>query len=306
MKFPRIPSHTFFFLLASGFLLFPGGPTLGQDPSPESKSPATAIPEERTSASVAYLSESRSRRADRDPSGSTSVTIRFEAPSEEMELLRVELTKASDSLGNDLINPEKITADTVGRMQVTEEDRTEARVSLEAAAREATSITEISGTVVFHDPSEAKKPVVISDFREYAGEFVPNEALKEAGVSVAFLNAETFDEKGFKLVSKLVLGETASENAEIASATVAPMKMMVSMPTTLAFIIDDPNKQIVKVEGLGEEGDEVAGTGIESVKGLWILAVLDQEVTISRLRLHLKSAGAEVARGFTIKDISLP
>jgi len=96
------------------------------------------------------------------------------------------------------------------------------------------------------------------------------------------------------------------EETAITAATAAPMKLLVSMPANLAFVIKDPKEQIVKVDGLGTEGDEVAGTGMESINGLWILPSRDPEKPITRLRLLLKSESAEVPRSFVLEDIALP
>lgn len=299
-------------LLAAGFFAVTGAAVIGQEAAskekpPKSSSSASGAGKEKTAASVYRVSESRANREGGDPSGSTSVTVRFEPPFENAVLVRVELTAAKDSLGNDLIDPKKATKEAVGQMRTGASERYESRVSLRLAARAATSIAELAGTAVFHDPASAKKPVTIENFKKNAGEYIPNDALKEAGISIAYLDEATFDEKGSKLIAEKVLGKYGggkSMDEATARATAAPMKIMFQAEGSLMFVIDDPKKQLVKVEGLNDKGAE-SGSGMESIEGLWVLFGRNEK-GISKIRLHLKSDGAEVSRKFLLKEIPLP
>lgn len=256
-------------------------------------------------ASVSRIHESRSRRTGRDPSGTSLVTLKFEAPVEKAELVQVKLSEAEDSLGNNLIDPDASTTEAAGRTSALSEKH-EITMRLRLPAREARTIAKLTGTVVFQDPDAAKDPVTL-DFSKSPGEYIPNKKLKKAGISVAHIDQATFDEKGWKLVSDRVLGKTGRKNISEAEARKAaiPVKMIFQATGGLMFVIDDPEKQLIKLEGLDTD-NEIIGLGVESSNGLWLLASLNDDRKAKSIRLHLRSENAEIARKFTIKDVPLP
>ena len=285
------------FLLPTGFLM--------SQEKVVAEKPAVVVEQEIKARVVSIYETRRFGEDDVSFTGDVRVKLLFEAPVEGAELLSTEVISATDAKGTNLLNPRRAITEARERLafQSSPKPGIESDINLKAGPREAESIAEITGIAVFQDPAKAMKPVDISDYKKTPGEFIPNEVLEKAGLSVAYLDEETFDDKGAKILMKS-MGMLDDVPEEMRKSTLGPMKMVFGLGASL-FVVKDPNDIFIKIEGLDADGEKCA-MAQSSLRGLWILTPSEKENAIATVRIHLKSAEAEIRRRFSIKDVKLP
>ena len=256
--------------------------------------------------SVVRVYETRRYTAKGDAySGDITVEVDINSGIETAQLLAVELTSAKDDKGTDLLNPKRITFEAKGRSFTELQTPPTASLRLEVPAREAKEISEIKGTATFQDNSLAAKPVDLSGFRKSPGEFVKNEVLEKYGISVAFLDEETFDEKGAALILEQLGKNLGEPDGDAKKAMVAPMKAVFQVAKVGMFVVKDPEEKFLKIEGLGADG-EVSFFAQSALNGLWMLHPKDRETELKTVRIYINSKEAEFTKEFVLKNVKLP
>lgn len=182
------------------WLALSGASVRAQEKEPEKKSGIKEV-----EVKVVRISETRRYSADRDAySGNITVELDINSGIETAQLLDVEIASAKDDKGTDLLDPKKITFEARAGSFTKKEKAPTANLRLEVPAREAQEISEIKGTATFQDNSLAEKPVDLTDFSKSPGEYLKDERLEKFGISVAYLDEETFDAKGADLIWEIM------------------------------------------------------------------------------------------------------
>ncbi len=277
-----------------------------EKPAPEAgKSvPAADTPIEAT---VERIYETRRWSEARPESGGDlSVALRLTPSLPDAQLLRMRVTSASDDQGHDLVDPKRTEFEPDELITPEAEDVIQCTLRLKAGARKATHLTEVTGEAIFQNPASAKAPIEITDFAKSPGEFLENAALEELGVSLAYLDEATFDEKGSKLVLEAMsirFGKNTVPPDQFEGAA-APMKMLFQMGATL-LVVRDPDDRVIKIEGLDEKGEPFTASQ-NMIQGLWQLIPRNKEKVLTAIRVQVASKDAEFSQPFTVKDVPLP
>ena len=142
-----------------------------------------------------------------------------------------------------------------------------------------------------------------------------NEELAKHKIRVAYIDEATFDEKGWKLLAEFSLPAAfrADKSDAEAKAMVGHMKALISAGNMLMVLVDDPDKKVIRVEGV----DTAAGERHAAHHGTERMYMIQTGAQLAKLRkkpppkldeLHImiKTSAGEKSATFIVQDIPLP
>ena len=151
------------------------------------------------------------------------------------------------------------------------------------------------------------KPIEITDFKKTPGEYLKNPALEKFGISIAYLDEETYDEKGASLILESMGMDKKTDGATHggSKAAVGILKAMFQLPGVTVLMIKDPDNKFLRIEGAAGDG-EAAFHSQSAIEGLWMLHRTRGDAELAVIRIHVKSKQAEFTTEFVIRDVKLP
>lgn len=249
-----------------------------------------------------------------DAFGHCRLTLTFPLPSEKWIKTRLEIDAAADDSGRDMID-EKI-EELAGDLDLsTDNTRTEFDLSLKQSNRSAKTIKQVKGRLILQNRDAKKNTLVLKNFLATPGEYLGNEALKEHGIRVAYLNEDTFEDKGSSLVMERMKGEGSLYDSApgVLEAAVSNFKNVISMSGMKTVLIDAPDDSILRVEAVVSSTGK-RSIGNSAVMGMYMFhsgemaakAMGKEPPQYDELHITLKSKGAEKAAEFVIENVTLP
>jgi hypothetical protein len=216
---------------------------------------------------IAHISENRVLSGNL---GRCSLRVEFASLGPEWVLTHVELVKAQDDTGKDLVR-ERTAKLRHSLWVASKKSKSGFRISLSQSDRRAKEIREVQGFLHLQKSGAGAK-VVLRDFAAWAGEYAVSDELKQLGIEAAYVNAETFDDKGGNLVMGLLT--PAAQLADLSEAQkkgpLAMAKAMVSQPNTIVVLVKDPMEKLLKLEAADSRTGRTA-KAVTSTQGMYII-----------------------------------
>jgi len=229
-------------------------------------------------------------------------------------LTQAELIKAEDDTGRDLI-PEKGAKQDQRRHVPSGGSKVTARIRLSQTNRAASRIRSLEGHLHLQKKAAGQEDTVtVKDFRATPGEFHESAELERAGIQIAYLDAQSLDEKGADLVLAAIMPRAVPRPipADRRRVALTPMKAMVAQSNVVLLVVRDPSDKVLRIEAVNTKTGKTT-TAMRSTKGLHVAMLQATELQEDEvraawrdLRIHLKNEKATKRALFRLANVPLP
>ena len=224
---------------------------------------------------------------------------------------RVQITKAVDDTGRNLVTDEKISSagpfefERIGKVS----SQIEKTIKLGNPARKASVIKEIIGSIELYTPQkDPNAAVIVKNFTAQIGKPLALPELRQKNIEITVLNKVQY-EKMKKETDERSVKKAASP--EIADALVNVFKQLFSGfmrvgENDLAFIINDPNSALVDIEINDEHGAAYKRGGRMSSERIHVLSFDRKIDDKAQLVIFLATPKSIIKVPLSLHDILLP
>jgi hypothetical protein len=242
--------------------------------------------------------------------------------------VRVSLIRAIDSTGKNLIDEKSTSSRGSGFDDVSSSDSENLKVDLEMknAARRATLVTEISGTLELFVPDrDPGSTITLTGFNRETGKPITSAPLKTAGIDLVVWNKQQYEgqkkaeeEKIKKTIEEKKKSGTPQEQADIAEALSSGLmkvfgglfNAMTEMSANgVALQLTDPQKRVINVEFVDDAGKRISTQGRTTMGDDPKTMIFDFEEKLpenAKLKVYLLTAKSVVKAPFKVANVPLP
>ncbi|HAI11849.1 MAG TPA: hypothetical protein DCM28_09105 [Phycisphaerales bacterium] len=221
----------------------------------------------------------------------------------------IDLSKAVDDKGNDLIDTQKQVNRSLGQDDMLRNsgsqpaNSTGMTVQLKNPPRDASQIKTLKGIAHFVLKSvEGKDYVNLTDFLEPSGKAIASDALKDRGVELTYLPPQWIKDWAAKKGDELTSGILPAHEMAGLLPLIEGLSKQSQTVTLIPMLVNDPKKQLAQVQVTSKDGP-LRRIQFETVTVFVSMTGKPQSPT---LEVNLKSDDTTMSLPFEITDIPLP